>query len=104
MVRGLQPHPIMLPRGLASWFLAALLAAGCATVSHRAPREKDSAAERLAALREATPELKAAAVEERFSAEEDRERREQERAARAERQHRLELIEKEKAKKQAPAK
>jgi hypothetical protein len=88
--------------------LAALLgvgigtATGCATGAGRirVRRDPESAAERTAALREATPELKAAALEERFAAEEDHERREAERAARAERQHRIELMEK--ARKQAP--
>jgi hypothetical protein len=102
MVRGLQPEVLMAVHGVWWSLLAVLLIAGCATgvPRVRARREPDSAAERLAALREATPELNAAALEERFAAEEDHERREAERAARAERQHRIELMEK--ARKQAP--
>jgi hypothetical protein len=103
MVRRLHPEVLMAVRGVSWSLLVVLLMAGCATGARaRAPREPDSAAERLAALREATPELKAGALEERFAGEEDRQRREAERAARADRQHRIELMEKEKAaKKQA---
>jgi hypothetical protein len=75
---------------------------GCATAPRVSPpRVRDSAAERLAGLREATPELEAAAIEERFAPEEDKERRDAERAARADRQHRIEVMEKQKAKSKA---
>jgi hypothetical protein len=70
---------------------------GCATghksalpAAHRIP---DSARERLAGLREAEPEAKAGAVEERFSAESDKQLREEARAAKAERQRRVDVVE-----------
>jgi hypothetical protein len=69
--------------------------AGCA---HRAAtstptRIPDSAPERVAGLREANPEAKAGAVEDRFAPDEDRARREEARAARAARQTRVDVVE-----------
>jgi hypothetical protein len=77
--------------------LVGLVGGGCAT-SHRAAlptarRIPDSAPERLAGLREANPETRAAAVEERFNAEADKERREEARAAKAERERRVDVVE-----------
>jgi hypothetical protein len=75
---------------------------GCAhhAATSTATRIPDSAPERVAGLREANPETKAAAVEDRFAPAEDRARREEARAAKAARQTRVDVVE---PKKKRPA-
>jgi hypothetical protein len=80
--------------------ISLLVSSACATSHPASPpvarRIPDSAPERLAGQREATPEMRAAAAEDRFAAEEDKERREEARAAKAAQQQRVDVVEKNK--------
>jgi hypothetical protein len=75
--------------------LAAAMGGGCAHggAGRTAERAPETASDRLTTLREAEPEAKAAAVEQRFKAGEDKERKEEAKAAKAQQQQRVDVVE-----------
>jgi hypothetical protein len=82
----------------ASMILALVASIGGCAAGRQAARPTSariptSAPERLAGLREANPQTKAAEAEQRFSAEEDKQRREDARAAKAARQTQVDVVE-----------
>lgn len=88
---------ITFARTLLMLVLFGFVAGACAS-SHQAIRPPtqripDSVPERIAGLRASQPETNAAATEERFGAEADRDRRDKARAAKAERERRVDVIE-----------